>query len=90
VVALYHDQGHIPVKTVGFKWEKEAWQEVDGVNITFGLPIIRTSPDHGVAFGKAGKGTADPTSMISAIKLAIKLVENKNAQEDGKCPQKDS
>jgi len=86
VVAMYHDQGHIPLKTVGFKWQKETWQEVDGVNATFGLPIIRTSPDHGVAFGKAGKGTADPTSMISAIKIAIKLVENKNAKKVGKCP----
>jgi len=85
VVALYHDQGHIPVKTVGFKWEKEAWQEVDGVNITFGLPIIRTSPDHGVAFGKAGKGIADPTSMINAIKLAKQLVENKNAKGVREC-----
>jgi len=85
VVALYHDQGHIPVKTVGFKWEKEAWQEVDGVNITFGLPIIRTSPDHGVAFGKAGKGIADPTSMINAIKLAKQLVENKNAKGAREC-----
>ena len=81
VVCLYHDQGHIPVKTVGFRWEEEEWKKVDGVNITFGLPIIRTSPDHGVAFGKAGKGTADPTSMMSAIRLAIKLVENK------KCPK---
>jgi 4-hydroxythreonine-4-phosphate dehydrogenase len=80
VVAMYHDQGHIPLKTVGFKYKEGGWGKVDGVNITFGLPIIRTSPDHGVAFGKAGKGTADPTSMISAIKLAIKLVENKNAQ----------
>ena len=80
VVAMYHDQGHIPVKTVGFKWEKEEWGEIDGVNATFGLPIIRTSPDHGVAFGKAGKGIADPTSMISAIKIAIQLVESRNAQ----------
>jgi len=77
VVAMYHDQGHIPVKTVGFKWSHNSWQEVDGVNITFGLPIIRTSPDHGVAFGKAGKGIADPTSMISAIKLAIQLINGK-------------
>uniref|UniRef100_A0A6M3LNP6 Putative pyridoxal phosphate biosynthetic protein n=1 Tax=viral metagenome TaxID=1070528 RepID=A0A6M3LNP6_9ZZZZ len=85
VVAMYHDQGHIPVKTVGFKWEKEEWGEIDGVNATFGLPIIRTSPDHGVAFGKAGKGTADPTSMISAIKIAIQLVESRDAEKDGKC-----
>ena len=76
VVAMYHDQGHIPVKTVGFVWDKE-WTDVDGVNATFGLPIIRTSPDHGVAFGKAGKGTADPKSMISAVKIAIQLIKNK-------------
>lgn len=76
VVAMYHDQGHIPLKTVGFEYKDNAWGKVDGVNITFGLPIIRTSPDHGVAFGKAGKGIADPTSMISAIKLAIQLVNN--------------
>jgi len=81
VVAMYHDQGHIPLKTLGFKWDKDHWGEMDGVNVTLGLPIIRTSPDHGVAFGKAGKGTADPTSMISAIKLAIKLVEGKNAEK---------
>ena len=60
VVAMYHDQGHIPIKMVGFE---------KGVNVTLGLPIIRTSVDHGTVFGKAGKGTADPTSMIEAIKL---------------------
>jgi 4-hydroxythreonine-4-phosphate dehydrogenase len=81
---MYHDQGHIPLKTVGFEYKDNAWGKVDGVNITFGLPIIRTSPDHGVAFGKAGKGTADPTSMISAIKLAIKLVENKDGKRNTK------
>jgi 4-hydroxythreonine-4-phosphate dehydrogenase len=77
VVAMYHDQGHIPLKTVGFNWGEDGWGKVDGVNITFGLPIIRTSPDHGVAFGKAGKGIADPTSMISAIRLAIQLVNGR-------------
>jgi len=84
VVAMYHDQGHIPVKTLGFRWSEETnnWNKVDGVNITCGLPIIRTSPDHGVAFGKAGKGIADPTSMISAIKIAVTLVKNRGR----KCP----
>jgi 4-hydroxythreonine-4-phosphate dehydrogenase len=77
VVAMYHDQGHIPLKTLGFKWEGDGWGKVDGVNITFGLPIVRTSPDHGVAFGKAGKGIADPTSMISAIKLAKDIIYNR-------------
>ena len=61
VIAMYHDQGHIPIKMVGFE---------KGVNTTLGLPIIRTSVDHGTVFGKAGKGTADPTSMVEAIKLA--------------------
>jgi 4-hydroxy-L-threonine phosphate dehydrogenase PdxA len=77
VVAMYHDQGHIPVKTVGFRWHDGGWEKMDGVNVTLGLPIIRTSPDHGVAFGKAGKGDADPTSMIAAIKLAVTLVESR-------------
>ena len=85
VVAMYHDQGHIPLKTLGFKWDKEVneWGEVDGVNITLGLPFIRTSPDHGVAYGKAGKGIADPSSMISAVKLAVEMVNNrrKNGKE---------
>lgn len=62
VIAMYHDQGHIPMKMVGFE---------EGVNVTLGLPIIRTSVDHGTVFGKAGKGTANPRSMIEAIKLAV-------------------
>jgi 4-hydroxythreonine-4-phosphate dehydrogenase len=61
VVAMYHDQGHIPMKMMAFD---------SGVNITLGLPIIRTSVDHGTAFGKAGKGTASEESMIEAIKAA--------------------
>jgi 4-hydroxythreonine-4-phosphate dehydrogenase len=65
VVAMYHDQGHIPIKVLGL---------LEGVNVTLGLPIIRTSVDHGTNFGKAGKGTADPTSLIEAIKLAVRLV----------------
>ena len=64
VVAMYHDQGHIPIKLLGF---------FDGVNVTLGLPIIRTSVDHGTAFGKAGKGTANPASLIEAIKLGAKM-----------------
>jgi len=64
VIAMYHDQGHIPIKMAGFE---------KGVNVTLGLPIIRTSVDHGTVFGKAGKGTADPTSMIEAIKLATTM-----------------
>lgn len=62
VVAMYHDQGHIPVKLLGFD---------RGVNITLGLPIIRTSVDHGTAFDIAGTGVANPTSMMEAIKMAV-------------------
>lgn len=68
VIAMYHDQGLIPFKMVSFK---------DGVNITLGLPIIRTSPDHGTAFDIAWKALADPSSMIAAIKTAVRLAENK-------------
>ncbi len=66
IVVMYHDQGHIPVKLYGFE---------RGVNVTLGLPIIRTSVDHGTAYGRAGKrlGTADPTSIVEAIKMAVQL-----------------
>ncbi len=79
VVAMYHDQGHIPVKLVGFSLKPggQEWEKMSGINMTLGLPIIRTSVDHGVAFGKAGKGRANPQSMIEAIKLAIKLARQK-------------
>jgi len=74
-VAMYHDQGHIPVKVKGFRWDNKQnkWTSVSGINITLGLPIIRTSVDHGVAFGKAGKGTASEDSMVAAIELAARL-----------------
>ncbi len=64
VVACYHDQGLIPVKLVAFG---------QAVNVTLGLPIIRTSVDHGTAFDIAGKGVADPESMIAAVLLAARL-----------------
>jgi len=72
-VVMYHDQGHIPMKVIGFKYNKETnkWSTMSGVNITVGLPIIRTSVDHGVAFGKAGEGRANEESMVEAIKMAI-------------------
>ena len=72
-VVMYHDQGHIPLKVAGFKYNKETnkWSSVSGVNVTLGLPIVRTSVDHGVAFGKAGKGRANEESMVQAIKMAI-------------------
>ncbi len=70
VVAMYHDQGLIPFKMISFNY---------GVNITLGLPIIRTSPDHGTAFDIAWQGKADPSSMIEAIKIASLFVRNKSA-----------
>ena len=72
-VVMYHDQGHIPMKVTGFKYNKKTnkWSSMSGVNVTVGLPIIRTSVDHGVAFGKAGEGRANEESMVEAIKMAI-------------------
>ncbi|MEK7851004.1 MAG: 4-hydroxythreonine-4-phosphate dehydrogenase PdxA, partial [Deltaproteobacteria bacterium] len=64
VVCMYHDQGLIPLKLLDFE---------TGVNVTLGLPIIRTSVDHGTAFGIAGKGIASPSSMIEAIKTAAEM-----------------
>ncbi|MBL1438231.1 MAG: 4-hydroxythreonine-4-phosphate dehydrogenase PdxA [Rhodobacteraceae bacterium] len=68
VVAQYHDQGLIPVKYLGLE---------KGVNITLGLPFIRTSPDHGTAFDIAGQGIADPSSMITALEMAQNLLKAK-------------
>ncbi len=68
VVAMYHDQGHIPTKVLAFD---------EGVNVTLGLPIIRTSVDHGTVFGKAGKGTARPASMVAALKLGAKMAASR-------------
>ncbi|GAH83111.1 unnamed protein product, partial [marine sediment metagenome] len=77
-VAMYHDQGHIPFKMAGFAWdeEKQSMQSVIGVNITLGLPIIRTSVDHGTAFDIAGKGLASDAALLDAIEYAIKIYEN--------------
>jgi 4-hydroxythreonine-4-phosphate dehydrogenase len=63
-LAMYHDQGLVPFKTLAFD---------SGVNVTLGLPFIRTSPDHGTAFDIAGKGLANPTSLIEAARLAARL-----------------
>ncbi|MEE2701280.1 MAG: 4-hydroxythreonine-4-phosphate dehydrogenase PdxA [Chloroflexota bacterium] len=68
VLCMYHDQGHIPVKVYGFE---------ESVSINLGLPLIRTSVDHGTAFDIAGKGVADETSMVEAIKLAASLASGK-------------
>jgi 4-hydroxythreonine-4-phosphate dehydrogenase len=63
-ICMYHDQALIPVKTLGFD---------AGINVTLGLPIVRTSPDHGTALDSAGTGSADPTSFVEAVKLAAFL-----------------
>ncbi len=77
-VAMYHDQGHIPFKVVGFQWDQETgkMKSVKGVNITLGLPIIRTSVDHGTAFEIAGKGIASPDALFNAVEYAVKLFQN--------------
>ncbi|WP_133710031.1 4-hydroxythreonine-4-phosphate dehydrogenase PdxA [Rhizobium sp. BK313] len=77
VVAMYHDQGHIPVKLLGFSVDGATgrWEALSGVNVTLGLPIIRTSVDHGTAFDIAGQGIASETSLIEAIELAVTLTE---------------
>lgn len=72
VICLYHDQGLIPLKLLS--WE-------DGVNVTIGLPIVRTSPDHGTAFDIAGQGKADPRSMQAAITLAVEMSRQRRTNE---------
>ncbi|SEP57475.1 4-hydroxythreonine-4-phosphate dehydrogenase PdxA [Thalassovita taeanensis] len=68
-ICMYHDQALIPIKTLDF---------ASGVNVTLGLPFIRTSPDHGTAFDIAGKGVADPTSLIEALKLAARMAASRH------------
>jgi 4-hydroxythreonine-4-phosphate dehydrogenase len=82
VVAMYHDQGHIPTKLMGFHYDAKTgtWGQMAGVNITLGLPIVRTSVDHGTAFDQAGKGTANPQSMLDAIRLAALLSRRRKNQ----------
>jgi 4-hydroxythreonine-4-phosphate dehydrogenase len=71
VVAQYHDQGHIPMKLLAFD---------SGVNVSYGLPIIRTSVDHGTAFDIAGKGIAEESSLLAAIDVALQMVHARNAE----------
>lgn len=75
VVAPYHDVGMAAFKTVAFG---------DGVNVTLGLPFVRTSPDHGTAFDVAGTGRADPKSMLTALRLAVKLADNRFDSSPGR------
>ncbi|MHC5061511.1 MAG: 4-hydroxythreonine-4-phosphate dehydrogenase PdxA [Planctomycetota bacterium] len=74
VVAMYHDQGLIPVKLLAFN---------EAVNVTIGIPIIRTSPCHGTAFDIAGKGVANPASMKAAIRLAVEMARTKSLKTAG-------
>jgi 4-hydroxythreonine-4-phosphate dehydrogenase len=71
VVALYHDQGLAPLKVIDFD---------EAVNVTLGLPQVRTSPDHGTAFGIAGRGLASGTSFANAVKVARRLINFRRAQ----------
>ena len=77
-VAMYHDQGHIPFKLLGFNWDmdKKTMKSVKGVNITLGLPIIRTSVDHGTAFEIAGRGIASHEALMNAVEYAVKLTKS--------------
>ncbi|MBF0207264.1 MAG: 4-hydroxythreonine-4-phosphate dehydrogenase PdxA [Oligoflexia bacterium] len=85
VVAMYHDQGHIPVKLKSFQWDGKTEEvSVRGINTTVGIPIIRTSVDHGVAFGKAGKGIADHSSLLDALNLAILLACSRDSKNTTK------
>lgn len=75
VIAMYHDQGHIPVKLLGFAVDPTTgnWTNLSGINVTLGLPVIRTSVDHGTAFDIVGRGIADPNSLIEAIDYSLQL-----------------
>jgi 4-hydroxythreonine-4-phosphate dehydrogenase len=79
-VAMYHDQGHIPMKLIDFEHT---------VNVTFGVPIIRTSVDHGTAFDVAGKNKASPQNMIAALRMGVALASRKIAGSQTESRQKD-
>ena len=69
-ICMYHDQALIPIKTIDF---------AGGVNVTLGLPFVRTSPDHGTAYDIAGQGIADPTSLIAALRMARDMARARGA-----------
>ena len=69
---MYHDQALIPIKALDFD---------RAVNVTLGLPIVRTSPDHGTGLDIAGKGIADPSSMVSAIHLASEMIQHRSRSD---------
>ena len=76
VVAMYHDQGHIPVKTLGFEYDEttKKWTGLSGVNVTVGLPFLRVSVDHGTAFDRSWKGVANHESMVEALDVATRMI----------------
>jgi 4-hydroxythreonine-4-phosphate dehydrogenase len=80
VIAMYHDQGHIPLKLAGFRLDSagNTFTRVSGVNCTLGLPIIRTSVDHGTAFDRAGKNCSNEQSMVEAVEAALLMAANRS------------
>lgn len=85
VVVMYHDQGHIPLKVEGFVYDKEkgCWNAVSGINVTLGIPVIRTSVDHGTAFDQAGSGLTSEKSLQEAIRYAVTMAEYKRNSGGG-------
>ena len=83
VVAMYHDQGHVPVKTLGFTYDEAAgtWTGLSGVNVTVGLPFLRVSVDHGTAFDRAWRGIANPESMVEALDVAVRMLAARGVTE---------
>lgn len=79
VVAMYHDQGHIPLKVKGFVYNREQkqWDAVAGINVTLGIPIIRVSVDHGTGFELAGTGRSNELSLVNSIDYAVRLAMNR-------------
>ena len=80
---MYHDQGHIPLKVVGFVYNQAAgkWDAVEGINLTLGLPIVRVSVDHGTAFDQAGTGMANELSLMNAIDYGVRLSRSRMTRE---------
>jgi 4-phospho-D-threonate 3-dehydrogenase / 4-phospho-D-erythronate 3-dehydrogenase len=74
-VAMYHDQGQIPLKLLSTDFSKVSGARIGGVNVTVGVPIIRTSVAHGTAYDIAGKGVASPQSLIEAVQIARQMIK---------------
>lgn len=84
IVVMYHDQGHIPLKVVGFVYNRDEkkWGAVAGINVTLGLPIIRVSVDHGTAFGHAGKGVQNELSLVNSIDYAVRMADSRIEKQE--------